>query len=124
MIAEQPIAAAGSVTSLGEKVTAFLSTAKSLAADGLTWSEFGELLLALLRIAITTLDAVQTLTGADKKALVLEAVAALFDSLADHAIPPVVYPFWLISRSAIRSLILALASGAVEVLLPMVRVPA
>ena len=121
MIADAPVAAAATTDTLFSKVQAFLQAAKAAAADGLTWMEFGSLMVALLRIAIHTLDTIQTLTGAEKKELVLEAVAALFDSVADYAVPAVVWPVWLIARPAIRSLVLALAGGAVEVLLPMVR---
>jgi len=99
----------------------FLDAAAEKAKDGLTWSEFGELMLALVRLSITTLDAVNQMTGAEKKEMVVEAVAALFDRLADKAIPPVVWPVWLLAKPSIRALILSLTAGAVEVLLPMVR---
>lgn len=121
MISDSPVAAAATPTDFGNKVVAFIQAAKAAAADGLTWAEFGLLMVALLRIAIHTMDAVQTMAGNEKKALVLEAVAALFDSVADMAVPAVVWPVWLLARPAIRSLVLALASGAVEILLPMVR---
>jgi hypothetical protein len=52
---------------------------------------------------------------------VLEAAAALFDALAPMAVPVVAYPFWLIVRPAVRALVLAIASGAIEQLLPVVR---
>jgi len=99
----------------------FLDAAAEKAKDGLTWSEFGELMLALVRLSITTLDAVNQMTGAEKKEMVVEAVAALFDRLADKAIPAVVWPVWLLAKPSIRALILSLTAGAVEVLLPMVR---
>ena len=121
MITDAPIAAAGRFDDLARRVQAFLVTAESAAAGGITWSEFGELLLALLRLAIHAADTLTGLTGAEKKALVLEAVAALFDTVADKAVPAAMYPLWLIARGSVRSLILALASGAVEILLPMVR---
>jgi hypothetical protein len=41
--------------------------------------------------------------------------------VADKAVPSYVYPLWLLVRSPIRSLLLAVAAGAIEVLLPMVR---
>lgn len=121
MFCDGPLAAADSHVSFGKQVSAFLEKAKQLSSAGLTWGEFGQLLLALLRLTITTLDGVQTLTGAEKKALVQEAVAALFDALADYAVPAVAYPVWILARPAIRSLVLALSSGAIEVLLPLVR---
>jgi hypothetical protein len=121
MITDAPLAAAAGSDNVVEQVAAFLEAARAAAADGITWQEFGELLLALLRLSIHAIDAVATMTGPQKKALVLNAVAALFDSVADHAVPAVIYPVWLLARPSIRALILALASGAVEILLPMVR---
>ena len=103
------------------KIKAFVETAKSAAADGLTWAEFGDLMLALLRLVIAGLDVANGLTGAAKKALALEAVASLFDAVADKAVPPLAYPIWVLARPAVRALVLALASGAVEQVLPLVR---
>lgn len=120
-IATHPIAAAGQAVEVVDKVAAYLNTARLAAADGLTWGEFGELLVGLLRVAVTTLDAVDSLSGADKKEIVMHAAARLFDMVADQAVPATVYPLWLIVRSPVRSLVLALASGAVEQLLPLVR---
>jgi hypothetical protein len=121
MIADAPIAAASAFQSIAQKVSAYLAAAQSAAADGLTWREFGELLLGLLRISIETLDTTGTLSGPEKKELVLEAAAALFDQLADKAVPLSVWPVWILVRPAIRSLVLALAAGAVEQILPLVR---
>jgi hypothetical protein len=61
------------------------------------------------------------MTGAEKKALVLEAVAALFDALADKAVPLAAWPVWILVRPAIRSLVLAIAAGAMEQVLRLVR---
>jgi len=121
MIADAPIAAASPFQSIAQKVSAYLAAAQSAAADGLTWREFGELLLGLLRISIETLDTTSTLSGPEKKELVLEAAAALFDQLADKAVPLSVWPIWILVRPAIRSLVLAIAAGAVEQILPLVR---
>lgn len=103
------------------KIVAFVETAKSAAADGITWAEFGELVVALLRLVVTFLDTVSTLTGAEKKALALDAVAGLFDAVADRAVPTLAWPVWILARPAVRALVLALASGAIEQLLPLVR---
>jgi hypothetical protein len=78
-------------------------------------------MLALVRLVIAGLDAVGTMTGAEKKALAMEAVSSLFDAVADKAVPTVAYPIWMIARPAVRALVLALASGAVEQVLPLVR---
>jgi hypothetical protein len=122
MISDAPVAVADNlVGGLLSKVHAFVEAAKSAAADGLTWAEFGDLMLALLRLVIEGLDVANGLTGAAKKALALEAVASLFDAVADKAVPRVVYPLWILARPAVRSLVLALAAGAVEQVLPLVR---
>lgn len=103
------------------RAAAFVSAARSAAADGLTWREFGDLLVALMRLMVASLDDLATMSGAEKKAVVLEAVEALFDAVADKCVPLVLWPVWLIARPAVRSLIVALAAGAVEQLLPLVR---
>lgn len=104
-----------------DKITTYIASAKVAAADGLTWSEFGELLLALLRLVVSALDSVATLSGKEKKAMAIDAVARLFDAVADYAVPVTLYPIWLVARPAVRSLVLALAGGVIEQLLPLVR---
>lgn len=122
MIASAPLAAATPFETIAEKVRAYLVVAKAVASAGLTWAEFGELLVGLLRLAIETLDLAGNLTGPEKKAIVLEAVAALFDTVADRLrVPILATPPWILARPAIRSLVLALAAGAVEQILPLVR---
>lgn len=118
-----PLAAATPFTDIASAVKSYIETAKSLASDGLTWNEFGELLVSLLRLAVRLADLLQ-LSGDEKKALVLEAAAALFDAVADYAVPLWLLPVWVLARPAVRSLVLALASGAVESLLPLVRATA
>jgi|694.fasta_scaffold15985_12 hypothetical protein len=120
MIAEAPLAAGSQFTDVVNAARAYITTAKVAARDGLTWVEFGELLVGLLRLCTYTVD-VLNVPGASKKAAVLEAAAALFDALAPMAVPVVAYPFWLIVRPAVRALVLAIASGAIEQLLPVVR---
>ena len=123
MIAAAPVAAAANLEDgLLAKISAFIATSRSAAADGITWAEFGELMLALLRLVVTALDTVSTMSGSQKKALALEAVASLFDAVADKAVPAAVYPLWILVRSPVRSLVIAIAAGAVEQLLPLVRV--
>ena len=121
MIADQPMLAATGEPAIITKIHAFVRAAVAAAADGLTWQEFGELLVALLRVTVAALDEVAGMTGADKKALVMDAAALLFDAVADRAVPLWMYPLWLVARPAVRSLVLALANGAVEIVLPMVR---
>lgn len=106
---------------LAGRVSAFLGQARTVSADGLTWGEFGELTVGLLTLTTKTLDTVSTLTGPAKKDLCLEAVAVLFDQVADRCVPLYLLPIWWMARPAIRSLVIALAAGAVEKILPLVR---
>ena len=120
MIAEAPIAASSNVDGILNKIAAFVATAESAASDGLTWAEFGELMVSLLRLAVRLVDLLQV-SGPEKKEIVLAAAAALFDSLADRCVPLLLWPVWGLVRSPVRALVMALASGAVEALLPLVR---
>lgn len=117
-------AAADASEGLLSKVAAFIDAATLAAVDGLTWSEFGELMLSLLRLVVSSLDLVASLTGPQKKTLAVDAVARLFDAVADQAVPAAVYPLWLLVRSPVRAIVVALAAGAIEQLLPLVRAAA
>lgn len=122
MIAAAPLHAASPFEDLAAKVKAYIATAQVAAAGGITWAEFGELMTGLLRIAVAALDTLGTMTGAEKKAIALEAVAVLFDKLADRIrVPTLAAPFWLLARPAVKSLVLAIAAGALEQILPLVR---
>lgn len=123
MVADAPIAAARPFSDIADKVTAFLVTARVSAKDGLTWMEFGALVAALVRLSVETLDATQNLTGEEKRQIVLEAVGVLFDSLAVLCVPMTMYPFWYFVRPAARALVIAIAAGTIETLLPLVRKP-
>lgn len=123
MISTAPVAVASSLLTVADKARAFVAAAKSAAVDGLTVGEFGELTVALLRVAMATVDSLPV-DGAQKKAWVIEAVALLFDELADKAVPAIAWPLWIVFKPAIRSLVLAAAGGAVESLLPLVRIAA
>jgi hypothetical protein len=122
MISSAPAHAAEHWSDLARRVQSCLKVAEEAARNGITWSEFGELLMALLRLSIQAADTLSGMSGKEKKEMVLAAVAALFDAVADKAVPAYLYPVWLLARPAVRSLVLALSSGAVEILLPMVRV--
>jgi hypothetical protein len=121
MVADAPIAAARPFSDISDKVTAFLVTARVSARDGLTWMEFGALVAALVRLSVETLDSTKNLTGEEKRAIVLEAVGVLFDSLAVLCVPYASYPFWFIVRPAARALVIAIAAGTIETILPLVR---
>lgn len=119
-VAEAPLAAAGSVQQVLDKIRAFIDSAIVMAQDGLTLSEFGELAVALLRVTISAVDSIP-IDGPSKKAWVLEAIGLLFDAVADKVIPLPLYPVWLLVKSPVKSLVLAVAGGAVESILPLVR---
>lgn len=122
MIADAPLAVAEAEQEGPlSKAAAFLQSAQASAADGLTWQEFGELLVAMLRMLVGSYDHVVSLDGVAKKALVIESAGQLFDLLADKCVPLVAWPAWMLCRPAIRMLVLALSSGAIEQLLKMVR---
>lgn len=123
MVADAPTAAAAPFKDIADKVSAFLVTARASARNGLNWMEFGALVAALVRLSVETLDATTNLTGAEKRAIVLEAVGVLFDSLAVLCMPYVTYPFWFIVRPAARALVVAIAAGTIETLLPLLRKP-
>jgi hypothetical protein len=121
MISDAPVKATTPFQDIADKVSAFIAAAKDAARDGLTWAEFGELLTALLRLSVQTLDAVATLTGPQKKEIAVEAAGALFDTLADRCVPLLAWPLYVVVRPVVRSLVLAIAAGTIETLLPLVR---
>jgi hypothetical protein len=120
MIHEAPAFAASGLPTVVEKVHAFIATAGSAAAGGISVAEFGELTISLMRIVIATADTIPA-DGALKKAWVVEAVGLLFDAVADKCVPVMAWPVWLVVRSTVRSLVLMAVAGAVESLLPVVR---
>jgi hypothetical protein len=122
-IADAPVAVASYVPSSGPiaRAAAFIHAAQSAAADGLTWQEFSELSMALVRLLVQSYEDVKDMSGEAKKAAVLVAVADLFDAVADKAVPTVLWPVWMFARPAVRSLVVALAAGAVEQVLSLVR---
>jgi hypothetical protein len=114
-------AAAEGESGILDQVYKFIQVAKARASDGLTWAEFGELLLALLRLVVPALEGVRLMSGAEKKAFALDAVGRLFDATADYAIPVAAYPLWVLARPAVRALVLAIAGGVLEQYLAFLR---
>lgn len=106
---------------LSAQITTFLSTAQDAARDGLTWAEFGRLLVGLLYLVVSGLDAIGTMTGPQKRQVAVAAAATLFDTFADKCVPIAAWPGWLVFRPATRLLVLSLAAGAVEALLKISR---
>jgi hypothetical protein len=111
---------AETVQSLSLKVAAFVDDAKRSSADGLTVAEFSSLTINLLRLAVAGCDAIPV-DGGQKKLWVLEAVGLLFDAIAARLFPSIAIPFWVLTRPALRQLVLAASAGAIESLLPLVR---
>ena len=120
MIADAPVSAASRFTDVLAASRAYVLTARLAAADGITWAEFGELLTGLLRV-LTQAAEVLTVPGEEKKAFVLDAAGTLFDAVADKCVSPWVWAFWLAVRPSVRSLVLAIAAGSIEQILPLVR---
>jgi len=111
---------APSIAALAALVQKFIADARAKAANGLTVTEFGSLVVGVLQLAVAGLEAVPS-DGAAKRDWALQAVALLFDSVADSCVPLVAKPIWWIVRPAVRSLVLAAASGALEQVLGLVR---
>ena len=120
MISSAPVTATQDLPKVGDKIKAFIAKARERAADGLTVSEFAELTVALLRVVMAAVDSLPD-DGEQKKKWVLDAVAMLFDALADKAVPTMAWPIWLVVRGSVRSLVLMAASGAIESMLPLIR---
>jgi len=120
MISSAPITVASNLYTVADKIAAFIATARSAAANGITVAEFGELTVALLKTLMAAIDSLPD-DGAAKKAWCVDAVGLLFDAVADQAVPTLAWPVWLIVRPTVRQLVLLAASGAIESLLPLVR---
>lgn len=123
MISLAPVQAAQAPAAFAEKISTFIAAVTASAKSGLTMSEFGELTIALLQVVMTTIDSLPV-TGEEKKVWAVDAAAALFDAIADGCVPTLAYPFWLLSRPAVRAIFLHVVSGAIESLLPLVRASA
>ena len=108
---------------LSVAVGKFVSDAKAKAVGGITVAEFGQLVVELLHLVVGGLDSLPA-DGAAKKQWALGVVALLFDNVAGYAVPLYLQPVWLIAKPAIRSLVLAAASGALEKVLAMSRAAA
>jgi hypothetical protein len=105
---------------IATRVSQFVGAVKRDAADGkVTVAEFGRLTVLLIKIGIVLAEPL-AVPGANKKAIVIDAVAKLFDAVADKCVPTISYPAWLVVRSSVRSIVLAAAGGALETILPMV----
>lgn len=123
-VSDAPVAATARLDTLADKLAAFLVAARLKASDGLSLHEFGELFFAFLRLAVETVDGLTSMTGEQKRAAVMASAAVVFDTIAPLAVPKMLWPVWLLQRGIIRVVFLAIASGALEVILPLTRNPA
>lgn len=120
MVSDSAIAVANEEPGLADKVKAYVLHAKTLAKDGISVSDFAELATSLLRLAVSALDSIPA-DGDQKKIWAVGAVASLFDAVADKCVPVYFLPFWVVSRSTVRAIVLLAAGGVVQSLLPIVR---
>jgi hypothetical protein len=109
---------------LQSAVLALIAGAREKARGGLTVSEFGSLVVEVIRLAVAGLDTITTLDGPGKKAWTLACVGTLFDAVADSCVPFVAKPIWWVIRPAVRTLVLSAAGGALEQILTLTRAAA
>lgn len=123
-ISDAPLAATDRLLTLSEKLSAFIVTARLKASDGLSFHEFGELFFAFLRMAVEQVDGISNMNGEQKRAAVMASAATVFDAIAPLAVPKMFWPLWLLQRNIVRTVFLAVASGALEIILPLTRTSA
>jgi hypothetical protein len=105
-------------------VLGLIAGAREKARGGLSVSEFGSLVVEVIRLAVAGLDTISTLDGPAKKLWAVGCVGTLFDAVADACVPALAWPFWFVLRPAVRSLVLAAAGGALEQILALTRAAA
>jgi hypothetical protein len=101
------------------KLVAYIESAKAKAQDGITVSEFSELLFGAVRLTVVGVEHVRGLSGDQKKQLSMKVVGDVFDALADFVIPLPLKPVWWLVRPAARTLCISLAAGLVEGVVPL-----
>lgn len=116
-----PVTAASMVAGPSARLAAYIAAAKEVAADGLTWGEFGCLLTSLITLMAEALEFSASMTNEQKRSSVLDAAGMLFDAIAWNAVPATAWPVWYFVRPAIRAFVVALAGGILEVVLPLSR---
>ena len=102
--------------SIDQQIQALIASFRLKAADGLTFSEFLQLLDEFTAAVMDTV-AVLNKPGEEKKAIVLAAVGNLFDALVPTiALPLPWYLAWLspVIRPILRYVIISTASALIE----------
>lgn len=107
--------------SIESQLAGYIAQVRADASDGLTWAEFGRMYTGLVAFLSKSLDAVNGMPGPEKHRFVVSAVGRLFDATADFIVTGWTAPLWMMCRGHVRKLFLALGSGAIETLLPIVR---
>lgn len=103
-----------------QKLGQFIEDARRRAADGWSVADLAAVTLDGVRFAMTMLDGL-SMQGQAKKGEVLRVVDYMFDAFSDGCVPLVAKPIWWLVRPAAKALVLQIASGAVESLLPVIR---
>lgn len=117
---EELIAKAETVPGLHQRVTSYVASVRAKVSDGLTVAEFCDLTLGGMRLAIACVDEL-SVDGPQKKQMVIDLAGSFFDEFGHLLVPPFLRPTWWLFSAAVRSLVLSLAAGAVEALLPLIR---
>ena len=120
MISSYPLNIASQKLNLHDKVAAYIEQVRRQVSDGLTIAELAELIVAAMRLAIAAVDELE-LAGDQKKQIVADLAATLFDEFGDLVVPVVLRPAWWLIKPTLRLLIRTAAAGAVDALLPLVR---
>ena len=121
MISAQPLRIASDKVNLHDKVTAYIAQCRIAAADGLSVAELAELIVAAMRLAIAAVDHLE-MAGEVKRQIVADLAATLFDEFADLLVPAMLRPMWWLVKPTLRTFVHAAAAGAVDALLPLVRI--
>lgn len=104
-----------------DKIADLLTNIRKRAADGTTVADLTQDTVDAMRLAMTVLDTVSGMSGEEKKAEVLKMVGWVFDQYSDLCVPLIAKPVWWVLKPTARTLVLLIASGAIESLLPVVR---
>lgn len=101
------------------KVRAYIDTAKEKASDGITVSEFSELVFGAVRLTVVGVEHISGLTNTQKKQLSVSVAGDVFDAIAGLVVPLPLKPVWWLVRPAARALCISLASGIVDGVVPL-----
>lgn len=110
------------VISVTCRLNAYLAMVQEEVSHGqIGWKSFGHWLVSLLYLACESLDQVTNMSGPEKRDLALTSVGKLFDCTADLCVPLTWRPVWLMLRTTVRTIVLAMAAGAIDALLKISR---